>query len=39
VKSVLKNPRPFIKSEEFAGPDRRRRTKPVDEKKRNADLQ
>ncbi len=38
IASALHNPRPLVRSEDFVGPDRRRRTKEPTRKKRQADM-
>jgi CheY-like chemotaxis protein len=38
IESVLARPRPTIKSEDFVGPDRRRKEKAAEEKRRASDL-
>ncbi|KAB7741268.1 response regulator [Parvibaculum sedimenti] len=38
ISSAIRNPRPLVRSEDFVGPDRRRRTKEPTQRKRQADI-
>ena len=39
IRSIIEHPRPFVRVEEFFGPDRRRRTMPIPGKERRKDQQ